>query len=103
MTRVCEKAKQDEQLKMAEVAELRAKVQKLKGESEYIKTQHQEARSKFAQANGGVSTGELSRDLYKMDRDRHAKAMGDVAMKPENQPIWKDYDFLERNDTTKDR
>ena len=31
-----------------------------------------------------------------MDKDRFAQALGDMATRPDNYQIWKDYDFLER-------
>lgn len=32
-----------------------------------------------------------------MDKTKYAEAMGDLVTKPESQPIWRDYDFLDRN------
>lgn len=31
-----------------------------------------------------------------MDKNAHLEVTNDIAVKPESQPIWKDYDFLER-------
>ena len=51
-------------MKWTEVNDLRAKVQKLKGESDYIKGQHQEARSKFVAAHGEINASDVRRDLF---------------------------------------
>jgi hypothetical protein len=54
-------------MKWQELGDLRSKVQKIKGESEYIKAQHQEARSKFVAAHGEVNAQSVYRDLSKLD------------------------------------
>ena len=63
-----------------------------------VKAQHQEARSKFVAANGELTDADVHRDLFKMDKSKYAEAMGDLSVKPESQPIWRDYGFLDRND-----
>lgn len=35
-------------------------------------------------------------DLFNRDQDAYIRALGDVSSKPESEPIWKDYEFLER-------
>jgi hypothetical protein len=36
-------------------------------------------------------------DLFKKDQDAYVRAIGDMATKPESEPIWKDYEFLDRS------
>jgi len=67
LQRANQKIKQEEQMKWQELGDLRSKVQKIKGESEYIKAQHQEARSKFVAAHGEVNAQSVYRDLAKLD------------------------------------
>lgn len=80
---------------------MKAQKQKLAGENDVIKAQHQEARSKFIAANGEVTDADVHRDLFKMDKAKYAETMGDLATKPESQPIWRDYDFLDRREDKK--
>ena len=89
-------------MKWQELGDLRSKVQKIKGESEYIKAQHQEARSKFVAAHGEVNAQSVYRDLAKLDQNAYKDVTNDISVKPESQPIWKDYDFLERGTTPAD-
>jgi len=89
--------KQEEQLKWQEANDLRAKVQKLKGENDYIKGQHKEAKGKFVEANGELTTGDVYRDLFKMDRKLHDQTVADTSVRPESEPMWGGYDFLERS------
>lgn len=49
------------------------------------------------QAHGEVSAGDVYRDLFKMDKQMGQDTVADIAVRPDNQPIWKDYDFLERS------
>lgn len=37
-----------------------------------------------------------------MNKDKYAEAVEDLQVKPDNYPIWKDYDFLERGQEVKD-
>ena len=102
LQRANQKIKQEEQMKWQELGDLRSKVQKIKGESEYIKAQHQEARSKFVAAHGEVNAQSVYRDLAKLDQNAYKDVTNDISVKPESQPIWKDYDFLERGTTPAD-
>ena len=49
-------------------------------------------------ANGEVSAADVRRDLFKMDETKYAEANADLAIinRPENQPVWAGYDFLDR-------
>jgi len=78
---------------------LRAKVQKLKGENDYIKGAHQEARTKFMAANDAQGLGgDADRDLFKTGKDS-SKGRADS-------PGWKEgplsRGLLERDNTGKD-
>ena len=86
-----------------ELETLKAKVQQLKGEHKYIKTQHEEAKKKIKASKADVSTGDVHRSLYEMDKGRFAQALGDMATRPDSYQIWKDYDFLERPTDAKEK
>lgn len=88
-------------MKLQEVTELKAKVQNLKGQNDQIKKQHTEARKQFVDKTGTISEGDVYRDLFKKDQDAYVRAIGDMTTKPESEPIWRDYEFLERNNQTK--
>lgn len=96
MQRLALKTKEEEAVKFDEAQDLKAKSQKLAGENEYIRGQHQEARNKFVAANGEVSAADVRRDLFKMDETKYAEARSDLAIRPESQPVWAGYDFLDR-------
>lgn len=83
MTKAGQAAKQEELRRQREVTALRTKVQKLNGEHDYIKGQHAEAKNKVRQAQGDVGPGDVHRDLFEMDKSGYARALGDVATKPE--------------------
>jgi peptidoglycan hydrolase CwlO-like protein len=46
-------------MKFNELAELKAKVQKMKGEIEFIKGEHKSAKEKFMEVNGDITTNDL--------------------------------------------
>lgn len=96
MTRQNEKTKEEAATRAREAESMRIRVHELKGESDGLKRQHAAARDKFVKANGEANPSDVFRDLLKMDPKAHADTMTDMHSKPENQPIWKDYDFLER-------
>ena len=52
-------------------------------------------------ANGEVNEGDVGRELYKMDESKYHEARADLAGRPERQPVWAGYDFLDRG-TQKD-
>ena len=66
------KTKEEEALKFDAASDLKAKSQKLTGENDYIRGQHQEARQKFVAANGEVTDADVRRDLFKMDESKYA-------------------------------
>ena len=43
-----------------------------------------------------LSSTDVHLDLFNRDQDAYIRALGDVSSKPESEPIWKDYEFLER-------
>lgn len=98
MQRKALKAKEEEQQKWDELSNLNNKQQLLKGENDYIKGQHTEAKNKFIAANKEASVSDVFRDLYNKDQKKSAEAMMDTFIKPESMPIWKDINFLERAD-----
>lgn len=96
--REAQKLKSEEQIKFNELNELKAKVQMLKGENEAIKKNHSDARTKFQEAHGEIGAGDVARDLFKMDQGKHKDALTDMYTRPDQQPVWKNYAFLERGD-----
>ena len=51
----------------------------------------------FVEANGDINEGSVHMDLFKMSKDKYVDAMKDLRNKQEDFPIWKEYDFLERD------
>lgn len=98
MTRQCEETKVQEQIQQQEADDLKEKVLTLKSESKFVKEQHKDATTKFAQANGGLSLGAVDSGLKKLDEDAHARAVDDILPRRESQPIWKGVEFLETAD-----
>lgn len=74
---------------------LKEKVLALKGESKYMKEQHQEVTEKYAQTHGGVTVGAVESDLKKMDEEAHERMRGDLLAKTETRRVWNGVEFLE--------
>lgn len=70
----------------------------MKGESKYIKEQHEDVTQKFAQAHGGLSLGAVDSGLKKLDEDLHTRTVGDLKSRSESRPVWNGVEFLEGAD-----
>ena len=92
--KVCEETQMKEKGQQERVATLKEQVQSLKGESKYIKQQHEEATQKFA-AQGGLSRDALGRGLKNMDEALHEQTLGDLKQKGESHAVWNGVDFIE--------
>ena len=44
----------------------------MKGETGYIKGQHEEARKKFIESNNEITANDVHMDFIKMDKNRYA-------------------------------
>lgn len=66
-----------EKAQQERVATLKEQVQSLKGETKYVKQQHEEAAEKFA-AQGGLSRDALGRGLKNMDEELHEQTLSDL-------------------------
>lgn len=75
----------------------------LRGEHTYIKGQHEEAKKKIKANKEDLTTGDLHRGLYEMDKGKFAQALGDIQTRPDTYQIWKDVEFLERPADAKEK
>jgi hypothetical protein len=54
------------------------------------------------EANGEIKENDVYCDLIRMNKDKYMEALGDMNPKDDQFPIWKEYDFLERDPYQKD-
>ena len=91
----------EEKNKKAHVEELRGKIKKLEGETEYIKGKYEAAKKKFKQEHGEIKPERLQMDIFGMDQTRGKNAINDVTMMMDANPIYGNYDFLEKGEPGK--
>lgn len=89
---------QEERQFDSQVTEAKASLERLTGERDVLQKQHNEAAKKFSAANSDVTTGKLSRDLLQMDPAAYEQTVKDVEMQPDQYPLWRKVEFLERKE-----
>ncbi|CDW85652.1 protein fantom [Stylonychia lemnae] len=89
------KARREEEYKRKkDLEELRPNVEKLRGEKEYLEKESKRLKEKYKDSN--TDEYNVYSTLFKLDPKKYAETIKDFTGKPEQYPIWKDMQFLER-------